>query len=219
MIDRCSRRASLPDLAHQLLDVGPAAPERLHRKRPQHDVGIGTRVALLPDGLRPPVRGMRLARLRGLSSGPVAANWRCPLPPRSPEASASASSPASTPVASSFPAWPPCRPCSLALPQCVGSGRQHAVEVLAEMVSEDPRQCRDVRQRDLDLLFEPAGAQQGRIDVLRSVCRADDDDAFGLHRPVDQFQHAVDDGVPVVAEVAGRIPSACRCRRSRRRRE
>ena len=56
---------NLPNLAHQLLDVGPAAPERLHRKRPQHDIRVGTRLALLPDGLRPFVRGMRLARLRG----------------------------------------------------------------------------------------------------------------------------------------------------------
>lgn len=59
-----------------------------------------------------------------------------------------------------------------------------SVEISPEVMAKDADQRFRIRHRNTDMRFQPSRTQQGRIDLLRQIARADDDDALGLRSTV-----------------------------------
>ena len=82
--------------------------------------------------------------------------------------------------------------------RCARGRRDNRVAIFAEVVGQDPDQRGTIGHGDGDLAFPATGPLQCFVHRLRAVGRADDDDTFGLRRAVHQFQHLVDQCIPVV---------------------
>jgi hypothetical protein len=70
---------------------------------------------------------------------------------------------------------------------------QDRFEITPEMMGNNLDQGSGIRGRDHDVLFKAARAQNGRIDFVWPVSRADNNHAFGFRGTIEEFEHPIDE--------------------------
>lgn len=83
------------------------------------------------------------------------------------------------------------------------------VEIGVKMMCQNAGQRIDIRHRDDDVLLQPPGAQQGRIDPVGEVRRCDDNHAFRFQGTIEKFEQAIDQRGPVIVIGATAITAPC----------
>ena len=92
-----------------------------------------------------------------------------------------------------------------------GRGGQVLVgQVAPEMLAQDMHQCVMIRAADADVPVQPSGPDERRVETLRRVAGANDDDALTVRSAIQFGQQGIDDlGVPL------RVMRHCRTVRDR----
>jgi hypothetical protein len=74
-----------------------------------------------------------------------------------------------------------------------------SVEIATQMMSENASERRNIWTWNLDIGFQSPRAADRFIDLIRSVCRTNHDNAVGFRRAVEQLEEFVDAGIPIVS--------------------